>query len=71
VTTSWEFIERIPSDKSLAVTVIAPPDMADSMAQAIQKRFPNVLFDLLVAVGDPKSVADTLNARVWSNKRFG
>jgi hypothetical protein len=71
VTTSWEFIERIPSDKSLAVTVIAPPDMTDSMTQAIHKRFPNVLFDLLIAAGDPKSVADTLNARVWSNKRFG
>jgi hypothetical protein len=71
VTSSWEFIGHIPSDKSLATTVITPPDMADSMAQAIQKTYPNVLFDLIIANGDMKAVADTLNARVWSNKRFG
>ena len=48
VTTIWDYINYIPYDRSLAVTVIAPPDMADSMTQIIQKQYPNVLFDLIL-----------------------
>ncbi|MBC6937410.1 MAG: hypothetical protein DWB42_16470 [Chloroflexi bacterium] len=71
VTTTWSFIEHIPSDRSLAVTVIAPPDMAEAMRQAVQQPYPNVLFDLVVAEGDLQSVVETFNARVWSGRRFG
>lgn len=71
VTPVWDFIDYIPSDRSLAVTVITPPDMADTMTQIIQKQFPNVLFDLIIAEGDFTNVTDVLNARVWANRRFG
>ena len=71
VTTAWNFIEHIPPSRSLAVTVIAPPDMADALRQSIQQKYPNVLFDLILAVNSPGQVADVLNARVRSNRRFG
>lgn len=71
VTTVWDFILYIPYDRSLAATVIAPPDMVDSMKKVIQKEYPNVLFDLIVTGDNPQTVGDVLNARVWSNRRFG
>lgn len=71
VTTLWNFIEHIPYDRSLAVTVISPPDMVDLMTTSIQQQYPNVVFDLLIASGDKGSVADALNARVWGNRRLG
>jgi hypothetical protein len=71
VATIWDYINYIPSDRSLATTVIATPDMADSMREIIQKQYPNVLFDLVLAEGDYANVADVLNARVWGNRRFG
>ncbi|MBZ0287849.1 MAG: hypothetical protein K8I30_09565, partial [Anaerolineae bacterium] len=71
VTSSWDFIEYIPYEQSLAVTVIAPPDMSNSMAMSIQGKYPNVLFDLVIADGDKGSVSDIFNNRVWSSRRFG
>ncbi|MBL8154281.1 MAG: hypothetical protein JNM70_08870 [Anaerolineae bacterium] len=71
VTTLWEFIEFIPNDRSLGVTLIAPPDMVDSMRQAIQEKYPHVLLDVLIASGDLSGVLEVLNARVWGNRRFG
>jgi hypothetical protein len=73
VATIWDFIDYIPPDRSLAATVIAPPDMADSMREIIQRQYPNVLFDLLIASGSASysSITDVLNARVWANRRFG
>ncbi|MCB9454004.1 MAG: hypothetical protein H6672_21430 [Anaerolineaceae bacterium] len=71
VTTRWDFIEFIPYDHSLGATVIAPPEMAATMTEAIQIKYPNVLFDLLIVNSDRQGVADALNARVWSNRRFG
>lgn len=71
VTTVWDFINYIPNDRSLAVTVIAPQDMAASMAQVIRGQYPNVYFDLITLTGDPNSIIQTLNERVWSNRRFG
>ncbi|MBN8620782.1 MAG: hypothetical protein J0L63_17850 [Anaerolineae bacterium] len=71
VTSVWDYIKYIPYDRSLAATVIAPPDMAESLREVIQKQYPNVLFDLILTDGDPTSIADILNARVWANRRFG
>jgi hypothetical protein len=54
------------------VTIIAPPDLADGMREVIQKQYPTVLFDLLLTTGNNlEGVAEALNGRVWSNKRFG
>lgn len=71
VTTLWNFIDFIPYSQSIAVTVIAPPEMVSTMTAAIQQQYPNVLFDLIIANGNRSSVADVLNARVWSNRRLG
>lgn len=71
VATSWDFFSFIPAGRSLAATVISPTDMVETMTQAIQKQYPNVLFDLVIASADLGSVADVLNGRVWSNRRFG
>jgi hypothetical protein len=71
VTTAWNFIDFIPNDHSLGVTVITSPDMVDSMRQAIAQQYPNVLLDVIVTDGDLSSVADVFNQRVQSNRRFG
>ena len=71
VTSIWDFIQHIPYERSLAATVIAPPDLAESMRSVIQKEYPNVLFDLIIAGDKPQTVADVLNARVLANRRFG
>ena len=71
VTTNWDFIDYIPYDKSLAVTVVAPPDMLESMSASIQGKYPNILLDVIIANGEPSGAADIFNNRVWSNRRFG
>ena len=71
VTTRWDFIEHIPYSQSLAVTVITPPDSAHLLTDQIQRRWPNVLFDLVLANGDLQHVSDLLAARVRSNRRLG
>jgi hypothetical protein len=71
VTGAWNLIDNIPYEKSLAATVIAPPDMVDSMTLSIREKYPNVLFDLIIANGDLSNVAEIFNSRVWSNNRFG
>lgn len=71
VTGAWDLIDHIPYEQSLAATVIAPQDMVDSMTRAIRQKYPNVLFDLVIANGDLSNVAEIFNARVWSNRQFG
>jgi hypothetical protein len=71
VTTVWDFIDAIPYDRSLATTVITPPEMADAMRQVIQQQYPNVLFDLIIITDSVDQVAEVFNQRVWSNRRFG
>lgn len=69
-TTRFELIEIIPNNRSLAVTVLAQPEMVDTMRAAVRDRFPNVWFDLIVA-DDLARVRDLLNARAQSGLRFG
>ncbi|MEO8611502.1 MAG: hypothetical protein ABI690_26625 [Chloroflexota bacterium] len=71
VTGVWDLIDHIPYEQSLAATVIAPPDMVDSMTAAIRKKYPNVVFDLIIANGDLSNVAQIFNERVWANRQFG
>ncbi len=71
VVTGWELVDYLPFSTSLALTVIAPRDVAFSMREAILARWPYVVFDLIVAEGDLQSVADTLNARVLVSRRLG
>ncbi len=71
VTTVWDFINYIPHDRSLAITLITTPDMSQPMSNIILKQYPNVYFDIIVATGDLSNVTNTLNGRVWANRRFG
>jgi hypothetical protein len=70
VTTSVDLIDLIPSTQSLAVTVIATPDLVETLRQAITGRYPNVWFDVIEA-DNLEEVATTLNNRVQVNRRFG
>jgi hypothetical protein len=71
VTTVWDFAQYIPYDRSLAITLISPPDVIESVRGVIQQRYPNVLVDVIAAIGDYNNVAGILNARVSDNRRFG
>ncbi|KXK22656.1 MAG: hypothetical protein UZ15_CFX003000950 [Chloroflexi bacterium OLB15] len=70
VTTQFGLIDLIPSTSSLAVTVIAPSDMVATMRAAIEGRYPNVWFDLIIA-DDPTRVRQVFDDRVTANLRFG
>ena len=70
VTNNVELIDLLPSTQSLAVTVISPPDLVETLRQAISGRYPNVWFDL-IETDSIETVATTLNNRVQVNRRFG
>ncbi len=70
VTTDLNLIDLIPPNKSLAVTVIATPDLVPMMTEQIKDKYPNVWFDLITAT-DFDSVRQTFNDRVIANRRFG
>ncbi|MFO7323471.1 MAG: hypothetical protein DIU68_017205 [Chloroflexota bacterium] len=70
VTTDLRLIDLVPYESSLATTVIAAPDQVHQMTQAIQERYPNVWFDLIIA-SDLDDVRALLNERVLMNRRFG
>jgi hypothetical protein len=69
VTTDLRLIEFFMSDSSLALTVIAPPHLVDSVTVQIQEAYPNVWFDLIVAE-KRQDVGDILNERVQRGQRF-
>lgn len=69
VTTHIDLIDFFQSDKSLAATVISPPQYVDIMTERIKDRYPNVWFDLIVA-DSRQDVGDILNERVERNQRF-
>lgn len=71
VTTLTDFIPLMPYNKSVAATVIAPPDSLDEMIGAIKDPYPNVWLDLVPIQGDFATLAEIFNDRVWSNQRFG
>jgi hypothetical protein len=67
--TDLSLIDFFFSDKSLALTVIAPPQAVALMTQQIEDRYPHVWFDLIVAESR-QDVGDILNERVQRNQRF-
>ncbi len=69
VTSDLSLMDFLTSDKSLAVTVIAPPHMVATMTERIKDPYPNVWFDLIVAERR-QDVGDILNERVQRNQRF-
>jgi hypothetical protein len=71
VTNKWDFIDYIPNDRSLAITLIAPPDMLSTMQMSIQGKYPNIILDTIIIEGDQSTVADVFNNRVWANRRLG
>jgi hypothetical protein len=71
VAPTWDYIRFIPRDRSLAMTVIAPLDMIETMRSVIQQQYPNVLFDLIAYGDHPGLIGETLNQRVLTNRRYG
>jgi hypothetical protein len=69
VTTDLRLLDYFESDKSLAMTVIAPPSRVDQVTEQIKGRFEFVWFDLIVA-DDRQDLGDILNERVQRNQRF-
>jgi hypothetical protein len=67
---SPELISLVPYDKSLAVTVIAPPAQVDAMNEQIRDQWPTIWYDLIV-VDTPTALIDVFNQRVSSGRRFG
>jgi len=49
VTTRWDFIDFVPNDRSLAATIIAPPDVAESIQKALKQRYIHIVTDILLA----------------------
>ncbi|MEP7293411.1 MAG: hypothetical protein ABI835_16625 [Chloroflexota bacterium] len=70
VTTHEELIQFIPTDRSLAVTVIATPDTLDLMRSQIAERYVHVWYDEIPAES-VEQIAETLNLRVRLDLRFG
>ncbi|MBZ0300111.1 MAG: hypothetical protein K8J31_10235, partial [Anaerolineae bacterium] len=69
VTTDLSLMDRFMSDKSLAATVICPPEYIATLTERIKDRYPHVWFDLIVAE-KRQDVGDILNERVERNQRF-
>ncbi len=70
VVTGADFIPFIPNTKSLGITVLSTPDLADYMTHQIKDRWPNVWFDLIVAE-QSEYVASVLHQRAITGRRFG
>lgn len=71
VTQIRSMLGYLPATKAIAVTVTAPPEMAQYIQQAIPDRYPNIRYELIPARGDLQSVADLFNSRVLVSRQFG
>jgi hypothetical protein len=70
VITNADFIESLPYQRSLALTILATPDMGDYTQNQITQRWGNVQIDLITATTETR-LATILNQRVKTDKRFG
>jgi hypothetical protein len=68
--TATDYIAYLPFAKSLAVTVLATPDLAEYMKKQIQQRWPNVWFDLIIGE-KAEEIAAVLRQRITVGRRFG
>jgi hypothetical protein len=69
-TTRFELIDLITSDYSIAVTLITPADMLDTLRASLTDRYPNVYLDVIIT-DDQARVEQLFNDRVRANLRFG
>lgn len=67
---STDLIPLLPFDKTLAITVIVPPDQVEQMNTNIRDRWPNAWYDLVV-VESAAALADVFRQRVSVGRRFG
>ena len=65
-----EFINFLPKEISLAVTIISTPEAVDLMNDQVARRWQNVYFDLVVA-STARELEELLNSRVAVGRRFG
>lgn len=65
-----DYLERIASAKSVAITAITRPDMVDWLAANIVQRWPAVRLDTVV-VQNADELAQVLNQRVILGRRLG
>ncbi len=65
-----DLIPLLPYDKSLAITVIATPDMIEQMNAQIRERWPTAWYDLIV-VQTPDELGEVFAQRVTVGRRFG
>ncbi|MFP4322022.1 MAG: hypothetical protein ACLFTK_06175 [Anaerolineales bacterium] len=70
VMTIYEFINLMPTQTSLAVTVITNPDLVDFMNAQVARRWTNVYMDMVVVNGN-RELEEMLNSRVAVGRRFG
>jgi len=70
VLTDWSLIERIPNNKSLAITVLARSDTINFVEEEIQQRWPNVLFDAVV-YDSLDEMQQELEERAREQRRYG
>jgi hypothetical protein len=70
VLTEWDLIRFMPTNKSLAVTVLARSDTIEYVTERIQVQWPSILFDPVVYdnLGDMQKELDN---RATYQKRFG
>lgn len=65
-----DYIDRIPADKSVAITAITQSDMVDWLSANIVQRWPDVLLDTVV-VRNANDLLQILNQRVVLGRRLG
>lgn len=68
--TNLEYIDFLPSDKSLAVTAIATPDMVDMITTQLVRRWSNIWFDL-VTVNSVEDMDLEFESRAENGLRYG
>jgi hypothetical protein len=70
VTTDLTLVDLIPFARSAAITIITPPELAETLRQAATLPYPNAYLDVIETT-DMATVANLFAARVQVNRRFG
>ena len=70
VITNANYIGKLPYQRSLALTILATPDMGDYTQNQITQSWGNVQIDLITVTTEAR-LATILNQRVKTDKRFG
>jgi len=65
-----DYIDRLPQEKSLALTIITPPENELILRDEVTPRWRYVLLDV-IPVGQAGELGAVLDARVSANARLG